>query len=161
MRVLCCVMSWLLWLFGVLRVVLFGVLRGGGVVWCVGVFSLSLSLSLFLSILFFLCLALSLSFLFFPSSVLSSSFSSLFFLFLFYLLSSLLANKHCVKHSSTNVTSNFEAFACDLEHGRCTTVASQFTASLPPPFPFQRTKKKEELFITGIFPAMNFIFITV
>ena len=67
------------------------VLRGGGVVWCgvwVFYFSLSLSfslslflsfsLSLFLSILFFLFLALSLSFLFFPSSVLSSSFSSLF-----------------------------------------------------------------------------------
>ena len=56
-----------------LCVVLFGVLRGGGVVLlccCVGV--------LFLSILFFLFLALSLSFLFFPSSVLSSSFSSLF-----------------------------------------------------------------------------------
>ena len=65
-----------------LCVVLFGVLRGGGVVWCVGVlflsFSFSLSVSLFLSILFFLFLALSLSFLFFPSSVLSSSFSSLF-----------------------------------------------------------------------------------
>ena len=65
---------------------LFGVLRGGGVVWCVGVLFLSFSLSLFLSILFFLFLALSLSFLFFPSSVLSSSFSSLFFLFLFSLL---------------------------------------------------------------------------
>ena len=64
-----------------LCVVLFGVLRGGGVVWCVvcGCFiSLFLSLSLFLSILFFLFLALSLSFLFFPSSLLSSSFSSLF-----------------------------------------------------------------------------------
>ena len=55
-----------------LCVMLFGVLRGGGVVWCVvcGCF-----ISLFL--------ALSLSFLFFPSSVLSSSFSSLFFIFLF------------------------------------------------------------------------------
>ena len=61
---------------------LFGVLRGGGVVWCVvcGCF-ISLSLSLFLSILFFLFLAL--SFLFFPSSVLSSSFSSSSFSSLF------------------------------------------------------------------------------
>ena len=69
-----------------LCVVLFGVLRGGGVVCCVvcGCFT-----SLSLSILFFLFLALSLSFLLFPSSVLSSSFSSLF---------SLLANKHSVKH---------------------------------------------------------------
>ena len=63
-----------------LCVVLFGVLRGGGVVCCVvcGCF-----ISFLLSIVFFLLLALSLSFLFFPSSVLSSSFSSLFFLFLF------------------------------------------------------------------------------
>ena len=74
-----------------LCVVLFGVLRGGGVVWCVvcGCFIslfLSFSLSLFLSILFFLFLALSLflscSFLLLsclPLSLLSSSsFSSLF-----------------------------------------------------------------------------------
>ena len=54
-----------------LCVVLFGVLRGGGVVVWVFYFSLSLSFSF------------SLSFLFFPSSVLSSSFISLFFLFLF------------------------------------------------------------------------------
>ena len=85
-----------------LCVVLFGVLCGGGVVWCVvcGCFislflSLSLS-SLFLSILFFLFLALSLFFL-------VLSFFCLVFLFLFFLLplsllSSLLANKHCVKH---------------------------------------------------------------
>ena len=76
-----------------LCVVLFGVLRGGGVVCCV-VCGCFISL-FFLSILFFLFLALSLSFLFFPSSVLSSSSllsssSSL--------LSPLLANKHCVKH---------------------------------------------------------------
>ena len=71
MRVLCCVMSCVLccWVCCVV-VVLCGV-------W-VFFLSLSFSLSLFLSILFFLFLALSLSFLFFPSSVLSSSFSSLF-----------------------------------------------------------------------------------
>ena len=61
---------------------LFGVLRGGGVVWCVvcGCF-----ISLFLSILFFLFLALSLSCFFLLLSCLPLS-----------LLSSLLANKHCV-----------------------------------------------------------------
>ena len=62
-----------------LCVVLFGVLRGGGVVWCVVCFiSLSFSLSLFS----LLSLSRSLSFSL-VSSVLSSSFSSLFFLFLF------------------------------------------------------------------------------
>ena len=70
-----------------LCVVLFGVLRGGGVVWCVvrGCFISLLSLSRSLS--FFLVL----------------SFFCLVFLFLFSLLPlsllfSLLANKHCVKH---------------------------------------------------------------
>ena len=75
-----------------LCVVLFGVLRGGGGVWwvvCGCFFSLFLFRSLFLSFslslnsLLPLSRSLSLSFLFFPSSVLSSSFSSLFFLFLF------------------------------------------------------------------------------
>ena len=61
-----------------LCVVLFGVLRGGGVVWCVvcGCFiSLFLSFSQFSYFSFSLSLFL---FLFFPSSVLSSSLSSLF-----------------------------------------------------------------------------------
>ena len=52
-----------------LCVVLFGVLRGGGVVWCVGVlflsFSLFLALSLFLSCSFLLLSCLPLSLLFF------------------------------------------------------------------------------------------------
>ena len=91
-EVLWCVVCGVLWvqegvvLCDELCVVLFGVLRGG-VVWCVvcGCFiSLFLSLSLFLSFslslnsLLSLSRSLSLSFLFFPSSVSSSSFSSLF-----------------------------------------------------------------------------------
>ena len=90
-----------------LCVVLSGVLRGGGVVWCVGVFSLSFSLFLSLSLSFSLSLFLSLNSLLSLSRSLSFflvlSFFSLVFLFLFSLLplsllSSLLANKHCVKH---------------------------------------------------------------
>ena len=102
--------------------------------------------------LFFLFLALSLSF------FLVLSFFCLVFLFSLLPLS-LLANKHCVKHWSTNVTSNFEAFACDLAHGRCSAVGSLLS---PPslPLPFQRTKKSRELFITGIFPARELFFIT-
>ena len=74
-----------------LCVVLFGVLRGGGVVWVCGcfisLFSLNYLLSLSRSLSFFLVL----------------SFFCLVFLFLFSLLplsllSSLLANKHCIKH---------------------------------------------------------------
>ena len=80
----------------VLCVVLFGVLRGGGVVllcWCF--ISLFLSFSLSLNSL----LSLSRS----PSFFLVLSFFCPVFLFLFSLLplsllSSLLANKHCVKH---------------------------------------------------------------
>ena len=76
-----------------LCVVLFGVLRGGGVVCCCGVWVFYFSF--FLSILFFLFLAL--------SFFLVLSFFCLVFLLLFsllplFLLSSLLANKHCVKH---------------------------------------------------------------
>ena len=84
-----------------LCVVLFGVLRGGGVVWCVvcgvWVFYFSLSLSFSLSLNSLLSLSRSLSF------FLVLSFFCLVFLFLFSLLplsllSSLLAKKHCVKH---------------------------------------------------------------
>ena len=75
------------------------------------------------------------------------------------LLSSLLATKHCGKNRSTNTAANFEAFECDLAHGRCTAVGSlPPPLSLPPPFspsPPQKKKKKRELFITGIFPARN------
>ena len=114
-----------------LCVVLFGVLRGGGVGCCV------------------LCGVWVFYFSFF-SQFSSSSFSSLFFLFLFSLLplsllSSLLANKHCVKHWSTNVTFNFEAFACDLAHGRCTAVGSLLSSSLlPPPFPSPSNAQKKK-----------------
>ena len=85
-EVLWCVVCCVVWvqegvvLCDELCVVLFGVLRGGGVVWCVvcGCFislflALSLSLFLYCSFLLLSCLPLS-------------------------LLSSLLANKHCVKH---------------------------------------------------------------
>ena len=121
------------------------------VVWCVGVlflFSLNSLLSLSGSLSFFLSLFL------------SSLFSCLFFLFLFSLPFS---PTNTVKHWSTNVTSNFEAFTCDLEHGRCTALASQFTASLPPPFtsPSNAQKKVgnfllQEHFRRGNYFALQF-----
>ena len=58
---------------------------------------------------------------------------------------------------------NFEAFECDLAHGRCTAVSS-LPPSLPsllPSLPLLLQKKKRGLFITGIFPARNLFFITV
>ena len=57
------------------------------------------------------------------------------------LLSSLLAIKHCGKNRSTNTAANFEAFECDLVHGRCTSVGS---LPLPPPFSPSPPQKKEE-----------------
>ena len=152
MRVLCCVMHCELCCLVCCVVVVLCVV-------CCVVCGCFISL-FFFSILFFLFLALSLflscSFLFLSCLPLS-------------LLSSLLANKHCVKHWSTNMTSNFEAFACDLEQGRCTALASQFTASLPPPLPSllpspplpTHKNKGRELFITGIFPARELFCITV
>ena len=117
-----------------------------------GVWVFCFSLSLFLSILFFLFLALSLSCSFLllsclPLSLLSSSsFSSLF------------SSRH-------QTLLNFEAFACDLAHGRCTAVGYLLTSSpslLPsPPLPTHKKKRKRELFITGTFPARNLFFITV
>ena len=99
----------------------------------------------FLSVLFLLFLALALSFF--------SLLSSLLFSLPLFLLSSLLAT-----------AANFEAFECDMAHGKCTAVGS-----LPPPLsslllslpPLLKKKKRRELFITGIFPARNLIFITV
>ena len=144
----------------VVLVLVFG--RGGVVcwvlcvVWVVCVFVLFCSF--FLSILFFLFLALSLSFfslflssLFFPSS-------------LFSLLSSLLATKHCGKNRSTNTAANFEAFECDLAHGRCKAVGS-LPPSLPsPPYsPSPPHKKRrgnfqlQEYFRRGIYFYYSFI----
>ena len=108
-----------------MRVLLCGVLRGvwcvvcvsGVLCWCwcwccVVVWCVFLCFSIFLSDLFFLFLALTLSFF----SLLSS------------LLSPLLATKHCGKNRPTNTASNFEAFECDLAHGRRAAVGP-----LPPP----------------------------
>ena len=64
------------------------------------------------------------------------------FLFLFSLLSSLLATKHCGKNRSTNTAANFEAFECDLAHGRCTAVGSLPPSLLPPPFSPSPPQKK-------------------
>ena len=91
-------------------------------------------------------------FLFSLSSLLSLSCSRSFFLFSsFLLLSSLLAT-----------AANFEAFECDLAHGKCTAVGSlppplsSLLLSLPP-----LLKKRRELFITGIYPARELFKITV
>ena len=115
--------------------------------WCVSLcscvvllfFSQLSSFSFFLS----LFLLLSLSSLFFPSS-LFSLLSSL----PLPLLSSLLATKHCGKNRSTNTAANFEAFECDLAHGRCTAVGSLPPSlnSLLPSLPLLLKKKKEETF---------------
>ena len=103
-------------------------------------------------------------FLFLSAFPLLSSLFCLLFLFHFSLLSSLLVTKHCGKNRSTNTAANFEAFECDLPHGRCTAVGS-LPPSLPSLLPslplLLKKKKKRELFITGIFPARNLFFITV
>ena len=99
----------------------------GGVCFCVVLlfFSSFSSFSFFLLSLSFFSLFL--SSLFFPSSL----FSLLSSLPLpLPLLSSLLATKHCGKNRSTNTAANFEAFECDLAHGRCKAVGS-----LPPSLP--------------------------
>ena len=90
---------------------------------------LSFSLSLFLSFSLSLFLSFSLSFFFLSFFSLLSLFSLLSSLPL-PLLSPLLATKHCGKNRSTNTAANFEAFECDLAHGRCTAVGS-----LPPSLP--------------------------
>ena len=94
-----------------------------------------------------------------------SQFSSLSFLLslffpssLFSLLSSLLATKHCGKNRSTNKAANFEAFGCDLAHGRCTAVGS-----LPPSPPssllfLSSSKKERELFNYRNISGEGFIF---
>ena len=85
--------------------------------------------------------------------------SSLFFPLLsslpLFLLSSLLTTKQCGKNRSTNTAANFEAFECDLAHGRCKAVGSPspLSSPLPPPFSPSPPQKKRELFITGIIPA--------
>ena len=121
-----------------------------GVVWWCGVyFCLFVFFLFFLSVLCLLFLALALS-----SSSLLSFFSP---------LSSLLSSLPLFLPSSLLATvANFEAFECDLAHGKCTAVGS-----LPPPLsslllslpPLQ--KKKRELFITGMFPARKLFYITV
>ena len=82
-----------------------------------------------------------------------------------FLLSSLLATKHCGKNRSTNTAANFEAFECDLAHGRCTAVGSLLPPlpSLLPSLPLLLLlkKKRRKLSITGIFPARELFFITV
>ena len=134
----------------------------GGVVWCGLVWSVFLCLFMFF--LFFsqfssfsFLLSLFLSSLSFPSSLLSPLLSSL----PLFLLSSLLATKHCGKNRSTNTAANFEAFECDLAHGRCTAVGS-----LPPPLPSllpslpPLVKKKEGTFYYRNISGEGIIFIT-
>ena len=159
-RCVCCVLCGcvLCWCWCLVVVVLCCV----GVVCCVGgvcvcVFCLFLCCFAFFSQFSSFSFLLSL----FPSSLYLSFFSLLSSLPL-PLLSSLLATKHCGKNRSTNTAANFEAFECDLAHGKCTAVGSfppPFT-SLLPSLPLL-LKKMEGLLNTGIFPATNLFFITV
>ena len=137
-----------------LCVVLFGVLCVLCVLCVVVVLLCWCFISLFLSLSLFLFVALSLSFLFFPS-VLSSSFSSLFFLFLFSL-----------PFSPTNTVERTDqpTRRPTLRHlhviwrtaGAQQSVLSSPLPSLLPSLPLLLLKKKErDFFITGIFPARN------
>ena len=79
------------------------------------------------------------------------------------LLSSLLATKHCDEYRSTNTAANFEAFECDLAHGRCTAVGS-LPPSLPsllPSLPLLLKKRRgnfllQEYFRRGIYFYYSF-----
>ena len=89
----------------------------------------SLSLSLLLSLLhllfpfrFLFLSSFSFSFSLAPSLTLA-----LALVLSLFLLSSLVATKHCGKNRSTNKAANIEAFECDLAQGKCTAVGS-----LPP-----------------------------
>ena len=93
-----------------------------GVVWCVVCSFLSCFLFSLFSFSFLFC------FFFFFFSFSFFLFPFLLLLLLLALLSSLLTTKQCVKNRSDQPT-NFEAFECDLVHGSCTALSSQFTAS--------------------------------
>ena len=148
-----------------LCVVLVLVFGRGGVVCCVGVVWVLCVFVVFCS--FFLNSPFSLSCSLFPSSLLSLFFfpSSLFSLLSSLplpLLSSLLATKHCGKNRSPNTAANFEAFECDLAHGRCTAVGSLHPPlpSLLPSLPLL-LKKIGNFYLQENFRRGIYIFITV
>ena len=117
-----------------------------------------LSSSLFFFFFFFSC-----SFSYSCSCSCPFSFSSFFFLPFYSLFSSLPFTPTNIVQSSTNTASNFEAFECDVAHGtfiaNCQRIARTVPTSSSPSLP--HPQKREGTFFTGIFPAKEFIFITV
>ena len=103
------------------------------VLWCVVVCCVGVVVCILVSFCVFFSFSL--------SSILSLACSRSFFFSSFFLLSSLLAT-----------AANFEAFECDLAHGKCTAVGS-----LPPPpssflsLPSSKKKKREHFYYRNIF----------
>ena len=120
----------------------------------------SSSLSLSLSLFFLSPFSFSFSFSFSLAASLTLALALVLSLFL---LSSLLATKHCGKNRSSNTAANIEAFECDLAQGKCTAVGSLHPPlpSLLPSSPSPPQKKKEETFHYRSISGEEFIFITV
>ena len=117
-------------------------------VWCV-FWCFCVVLLFFFNSLLSLSRSLSLSFSLSSLPLLSSLFC-LLFLFFFSLL---FATKHCGKNRSTNTAANFEAFECDLAHGRCTAVGSlpPSLSSLLPSLPLLLKKRRGNFLLQEYF----------